>query len=93
MIGTVVTAIGAVVVGLFTRRSARDATAVSGFSALTERQAVELGRLSTRVQTLEQADVAHRAAAHKHERWDWEVAGKLRELGVDMPEPPPLYPE
>lgn len=91
LIGTIVVTGGALVTAIFTRRSARDTTAVGGFSALAKGQQVEINRLTTRVEKLEQAQAARRRLTTAHEKWDMDMVRRLQAYTAEaMPEPPPL---
>lgn len=91
LIGTIVVTGGALITAVFTRRSARDTTAVGGFSALAKGQQVEINRLTTRVEKLELHETERRRLANAHTKWDTDLVRKLQALTPDpIPDPPPL---
>lgn len=92
---TIITAaivtIGSLVVAAFTRRSAKDNAVVTGYANLTTGLQSEVGRLTTRVDSLEQLDDERRRLARQHEVWDWQMVKRVRQLTNDpIPDPPPL---
>lgn len=102
---TVVTTIGVVVVAYLTRRTAKDTTAIAGFDKLVDRLQEQNDRLQRqndrqekRIAALEKEGVERRKAeatrdrvVEVHQRWDIQVARKLRQLTEDpFPDPPPL---
>jgi hypothetical protein len=93
---TVVSAVTVLAGALFgaymTRRSTRESNAVTGFVSLTKAQAEEMTRLRADVITLQANDRAVRYALGRHERWDSVVQTKLADAGIEVPDPPPLYP-
>lgn len=103
--GTVVTLIGTVVVAYLTRRTAKDQSAIAGFDKLVNRLELANDRLQKqndrqekRIVALEkEGDERRRADATRdrvveiHQRWDFQVARRLRQLTDDpFPDPPPL---
>lgn len=91
LIGTIVVTGGALITAVFTRRSAKDTTAVGGFTQLTNSLHGEVTRLTARVDQLESREVVRRSAMRTHTRWDLEMAQRVRNLSPDpVPDPPPL---
>lgn len=50
-----------------------------------------LDKALTRIDKLEENEDIQREQLHKHSEWDRLVAHQLREKGVDVPSPPPLF--
>lgn len=91
IIGILIVTLGGLFGAWLTRRTAKDATAVEGFSELTKSQAAELARLSTRVEDLETDQTVRRKLARAHERWDREMVRRLEAFTDEpFPDPPPL---
>lgn len=91
VVGIVITTVGGLITAWYTRRSAKDINAVSGFTALTAAQAAELSRLTHRVEDLEIDQTKRRQLARAHERWDHEMVRRLEAFTDEpFPEPPPL---
>lgn len=105
IIATVITTIGVIVVAWLTRRTAKDQSAIAGFDKLVNRLELANDRLQKqndrqekRIVALEkEADERRRTDATRdrvveiHQRWDIQVARRLRQLTEDpFPDPPPL---
>lgn len=98
MIASVATAVGGVVIGYFTRRSAKDTTdatkeasAITGFNELTQRLQTQLGKQEARISTLETSETTRRRLAREHEKWDQHIVDRFRDLTDEpFPDPPPL---
>jgi len=99
VIALVLTNVGSIAIGYFTRRSAKEsnvnaqhATAGNLFSAVTSVQVEELLRLGGRVQQLEEDRDQDRKAVRAHLVWDRMMARRLRAAFPDeeFPDPPPL---
>lgn len=98
VLGGLLTGIGgAVVAGLFQRRKRRADVAqvltraarqmVEPLSRQIEAMNAELDEYRRVVASAEQRC---QKAADRHTTWDYEVRSSLRELGVDVPPPPPV---
>lgn len=90
VIGTGLVTLGTLIGAIFTRRSAKDETAVGGFTALTAAMRAELDRYAVRIQKLEDNEVSRQKLARRHQAWDRMVRLELQQRGMDVPEPPPL---
>ncbi len=98
ILGAVVTTLGVIIVALLTRRSAKDQTAVGGFTALVKSLQDQNDRQEQRIRALEQegrerrrADTERDRVVQVHQRWDFQVARRLRQLTDEpFPDPPPL---
>lgn len=90
--GMVVTMLGGLGVGAFTRRSAKEQNAGQLYSGLTTVQTNELVRQADRITALEEDREASKRLARDHERWDRALTRRLREVLPDeeFPDPPPL---
>lgn len=99
VIGAVVVGAGTAMAAWFTRRTAKEGNAVTGFKDLMEAQQAELERLaaerardSGRIASLERDRERTRQLALAHEGWDWRIKRTCEELsGETFPDPPPLY--
>lgn len=95
---TVITTLGVVIVAYLTRRTAKDQTAIGGFSALVKTLQDQNARQEKRIRALErEAEQRRRTDAERdrvvevHRRWDFQVARRLRQLTEEpFPDPPPL---
>lgn len=107
IVGTVITAAGVVIVAWLTRRTAKDQSAITGFDKLVNRLELANDRLQEqndrqekRIAKLEQDNAKRRRqdadrdrVIQVHQRWDFQVARRLRQLTDDpFPDPPPLEP-
>lgn len=98
IVGTVVTTLGVIVVAWLTRRTAKDQTAVGGFSALVtalqeqnNRQERRIGALEKQAASQRQLEAKRHRVLRAHERWDQFLVGRMRQLTDDpFPDPPPL---
>lgn len=105
VIGTVVTTLGVITVAWLTRRTAKDQTAVGGFSSLVtalqeqnnrqqeqnERQERRITALEKQAATQRQLEAKRHRVLRAHERWDQFLVGRMRQLTDDpFPDPPPL---
>lgn len=91
IISTAIITIGSLAVAYFTRKSAKDNAVVTGYANLTTGLQSEVGRLTTRVDSLEHIEDERRRLARQHEQWDWTMVRRLRPLTDDpIPDPPPL---
>lgn len=97
VIGTVLATLGGLIATLVTRRNAKDTTAVGGFTELTrglqhelERQTSRTTAAIARIDHLERVNDRRRRLARRHEEWDALAVGQLRQLGANIPDPPPL---
>lgn len=103
--GSVLTFAGVVVVAWLTRRTAKDQSAITGFDKLVNRLEAANDRLQEqndrqekRIAKLEQDNAKRRRTDAErdrviqvHQRWDFQVARRLRQLTDDpFPDPPPL---
>ncbi|WP_433568070.1 hypothetical protein ACQP1O_43280 (plasmid) [Nocardia sp. CA-151230] len=96
--------IGGLATGLFGRRKAKaDEAAVLSSVAVSLVQPLhneiaglrdELGTVRTELaahkRATEEREAARRVAMVAHTEWDTNMAGRLRDAGFDVPEPPPL---
>lgn len=98
VLGAVVTTFGVVIVAWLTRRTAKDQTAVGGFTALVKTLQDQNDRQEKRIAALEKQAASQRqleAKRHRvmraHERWDQFISGRMRQLSDEtFPDPPPL---
>lgn len=98
ILGAVITTLGVIIVAWLTRRTAKDQTAVGGFSALVKslqeqnnRQEKRIAALEKQAATQRQLEAKRHRVMRAHERWDQYISGRMRQLTEEtFPDPPPL---
>lgn len=98
VVGSILVAIAAIYAALQTRRTSREANAVTGFKELmaaheSDMKALRLerGEDRARIADLERTIARQRVLNRAHERWDWALIRTVRNLSDDpIPDPPPL---
>lgn len=105
ILGAVVTTLGVIIVALLTRRTAKDQSAIAGFDKLVNRLEAANDRLQEqndrqekRILALEKEGAKRRRLDAErdrviefHQRWDFQVARRIRQLTDEpFPDPPPL---
>lgn len=83
VVGIVIVAISGIAGVYFTRKSAKETTAITGFSALAS-------GLETRVSSLEANERRRSELAQLHRPWDISIYDQARAAGWKVAPPPPL---
>jgi uncharacterized coiled-coil protein SlyX len=91
IISTVVVTLGSLIVAYFTKRSAKDNAVTTGYANLTGALEKRLNSQGSEIAELQVLLARQRRLLRAHEKWDWQMVGKLRQLTPDeVPDPPPL---
>jgi len=98
IVATGLTTLGVVAVAWLTRRTAKDQTAVGGFTALVKTLQEQNDRQENRIAALEkqassqrQLEAKRHRAMRAHERWDRLISSRMQQLTDEaFPDPPPL---
>lgn len=91
IISTLVVTVGSLVVAYFTKRSAKDNAVTTGYANLTTALEGRLNSQGAEIAALQVMLARQRRLLRAHEKWDWQMVGKLRQLTPDdVPDPPPL---
>lgn len=83
VVGIAITGVATLAGSWFTRRSAKDTNAVTGFVSLTT-------ALEHRVSRLEEREERRSELAQQHRPWDVQIFDQARQAGWDVKPPPPL---
>lgn len=91
IISTLVVTIGSLIVAYFTKRSAKDNAVTTGYASLTDKLEKRLDAQGIEIAALQTMLAKQRRLLRAHEKWDWQMVHRLRQLSPDsVPDPPPL---
>lgn len=66
---------------------------VQGVEKELEALRAKVEKLEEREEERDRRDVEQDRRLRRHERWDMDMVRQLRDKGIDVPDPPPLYPD
>lgn len=91
IISTLVVTLGSLIVAYFTKRSAKDNAVTTGYENLTGRLETRLNAQGQEIAALQAMLAKQRRLLRNHEKWDWQMVHRVRQLSTDpVPDPPPL---
>jgi uncharacterized coiled-coil protein SlyX len=91
IISTLVVTFGSLIVAYFTKRSAKDNVVTSGYAKLTTQLEKRLDAQGDEISELQTIIARQRRLFRNHEKWDWQMVARVRQLSPDpVPDPPPL---
>lgn len=91
IISTLVVTFGSLIVAYFTKRSAKDTAVTTGYANLTTALEKRVDAQGGEIAELQTLLGRQRRLLRNHEKWDWQMVHRLRQITSDpVPDPPPL---
>lgn len=91
VISTLVVTLGSLIVAYFTKRSAKDNAVITGYATFTDKLEKRVDAQGDEITELQQALARQRRLLRNHEKWDWQMVYRLRQISPEpVPDPPPL---